>query len=201
MLKVTRKASRYLISVFFWSVSEPMWSEGVLGWHEAEDRSAKFNFHFGVCFLLVWHFLFCFFLLLFLVFTSSSISLPHAGTLPRFPTVPAPLSSLPTGINPPSSPRGITMPNLFNLPSMTIPSLPRGLSLPRPVAMAAVYEATRRLLQDCCSVLDHQAPGGKHSPGADAGLTLKMAQFVFFFSVFYFLSLFVFYVCFFKTTV
>nr|XP_046237771.1 protein EFR3 homolog B-like isoform X2 [Scatophagus argus] len=71
------------------------------------------------------------------------------GTLPRFPTVPALLSSLPRGVSPPSLPRGVT-----------IPSLPRGMSLPRPVAMSTVSQAPRRLLQDCCSVLDHQTPGG-----------------------------------------
>ncbi|KAM8722377.1 protein EFR3 homolog B-like [Acanthopagrus schlegelii] len=98
------------------------------------------------------------------------------GTLPRFPTMPAVLSSLPRGINPPSLPRGITMPSLPTLPSlpsmprgmnmpsmprgMNMPSLPRGMSLPRPVDMSAVSQAPRRLLQDCCSVLDHQTPGG-----------------------------------------
>ncbi|GAA6227514.1 protein EFR3 homolog B-like isoform X6 [Lates japonicus] len=71
------------------------------------------------------------------------------GTLPRFPTVPALLSSLPRGVSPPSLPRGITM-----------PSLPRGVSLPRAIAMPTVSQAPRRLLQDCCSVLDHQTPGG-----------------------------------------
>ncbi|XP_005932826.1 protein EFR3 homolog B isoform X1 [Haplochromis burtoni] len=94
------------------------------------------------------------------------------GTLPRFPslprgvTMPALLNSLPRGINPPSLPRGITMPSMPTLPSLpsmprgvTIPSLPRGMSLPR-AAMPAVTEAPRRLLQDCCSVLDHQTPGG-----------------------------------------
>ncbi|XP_058474631.1 protein EFR3 homolog B-like isoform X3 [Solea solea] len=60
--------------------------------------------------------------------------------------------SLPRGINPPTLPRGITMPSL--------PSLPRGVSLPRVVAMPTVSQAPRRLLQDCCSVLDHQTPGG-----------------------------------------
>ncbi|XP_028255662.1 protein EFR3 homolog B-like [Parambassis ranga] len=80
------------------------------------------------------------------------------GTLPRFPsmprvaTMPALLSSLPRGVSPPSLPRGFTMPSL--------PSLPRGVTLPRAVAMPAVSQAPRRLLQDCCSVLDHQAPGG-----------------------------------------
>lgn len=73
------------------------------------------------------------------------------GTLPRIPTMPALLSSLP---------RGITLPNLSSLPSINIPSLPRGMSLPRPVVMAAVSEAPRRLLQDCGSVLDHQTPRG-----------------------------------------
>ncbi|XP_050921778.1 protein EFR3 homolog B isoform X8 [Lates calcarifer] len=77
------------------------------------------------------------------------------GTLPRFPTVPALLSSLPRGVSPPSLPRGITMPSL-----PTLPSLPRGVSLPRAVAMPTVSQAPRRLLQDCCSVLDHQTPGG-----------------------------------------
>ncbi|XP_041822511.1 protein EFR3 homolog B-like [Chelmon rostratus] len=104
------------------------------------------------------------------------------GTLPRFPTMPAVLNSLPRGVSPPSLPRGITMPSLPSLPSLprgittpslptlpslpsmprgiTIPSLPRGMSLPRPVAMSSVSQAPRRLLQDCCSVLDHQTPGG-----------------------------------------
>lgn len=86
------------------------------------------------------------------------------GTLPRFPTMPALLSSLPRGIDAPSLPRGITMPSLPSLPSMprgvTIPSLPRGMSLPGAVAMSTVSQAPRRLLQDCCSVLDHQTPGG-----------------------------------------
>ncbi|XP_059183906.1 protein EFR3 homolog B-like [Centropristis striata] len=82
------------------------------------------------------------------------------GTLPRFP-------SMPRGINPPSLPRGLTMPtlpSLSSLPSMprgiTMPNLPRGMSLPRVVAMSTVSRAPRRLLQDCCSVLDHQTPGG-----------------------------------------
>lgn len=95
------------------------------------------------------------------------------GTLPRFPsmprgvTMPTLLNSLPRGINPPSLPRGITMPSLPTLPSLpsmprgvTMPSLPRGMSLPRAVAMSTVSQAPRRLLQDCCSVLDHQTPGG-----------------------------------------
>ncbi|KAM3585277.1 uncharacterized protein V6R79_012693 [Siganus canaliculatus] len=60
------------------------------------------------------------------------------GTLPRFPSV---LSSLP---------RGLAVPGL--------PSMPRGMSLPRAVAMPTVPQAPRRLLQDCCSVLDHQSP-------------------------------------------
>ncbi|XP_049921893.1 uncharacterized protein LOC126403338 [Epinephelus moara] len=85
------------------------------------------------------------------------------GTLPRFPTMPALLGSLPRGIDAPSLPRGITMPSLPSLPSMprgvTIPSLPRGMSLPGAVAMSTVSQAPRRLLQDCCSVLDHQTPG------------------------------------------
>ncbi|XP_040887888.1 protein EFR3 homolog B-like [Toxotes jaculatrix] len=34
------------------------------------------------------------------------------------------------------------------------------MSLPRAVAMPTVSQAHRRLLQDCCSVLDHQTPGG-----------------------------------------
>lgn len=87
------------------------------------------------------------------------------GTLPRFPTVPALLGSLPRGISPPSLPRGITMPSLPSLPSMprgvNIPSLPRGVSLPRPVVMSTVSAAPRRLLQDCCSVLDHQSAAGE----------------------------------------
>lgn len=100
------------------------------------------------------------------------ISLEMPGPLPKFPsmprgvTMPALLNSLPRGINPPSLPRGITMPSLSSLPSMpqgvTIPSLPRGMSLPRTVAMPTVPQAPRRLLQDCCSVLDHQTPGGNH---------------------------------------
>ncbi|AWO95658.1 putative protein EFR3 -like B-like [Scophthalmus maximus] len=44
--------------------------------------------------------------------------------------------------------------------SVTMPSLPRGLSLPRAVSMPTVSLAHRRLLRDCCSVLDHQTPGG-----------------------------------------
>lgn len=87
------------------------------------------------------------------------------GTLPRFPTVPALLGSLPRGISPPSLPRGITMPSLPSLPSMprgvSIPSLPRGVSLPRPVVMSTVSAAPRRLLQDCCSVLDHKSAAGE----------------------------------------
>ncbi|TDG96037.1 hypothetical protein EPR50_G00235370 [Perca flavescens] len=88
------------------------------------------------------------------------------GTLPRFPSMPSSfLSSLPRGVNPPSLPRGISLPSLPSLPSMprgvTIPSLPRGMSLPRAaVAMSTVTQAPRRLLQDCCSVLDHQTPAG-----------------------------------------
>ncbi|XP_037552469.1 protein EFR3 homolog B [Nematolebias whitei] len=92
------------------------------------------------------------------------------GTLPSFPsmprgvTMPSLFSSLPRGINPPSLPRGITMPSLPNLPSFpSFPSIPRGTtiaSLPRVVAMPTVPEAPRRLLQDCCSVFDHQASGG-----------------------------------------
>ncbi|XP_029375717.1 protein EFR3 homolog B-like [Echeneis naucrates] len=74
------------------------------------------------------------------------------ATLPRFPTMPALLSSLPRGINPPSLPRGITMPSL--------PSMPRGVSLPRAIAMPTTSQAHRKLLRDCCSVLDHQTPGG-----------------------------------------
>nr|XP_015813437.2 protein EFR3 homolog B [Nothobranchius furzeri] len=89
------------------------------------------------------------------------------GTLPRFPsmprgvTMPALVSSLPRSINPPSLPRGITMPSLPTLPSF--PSIPRGLtipSLPRVIVMPTVPEAPRRLLQDCCSVFDHQTSGG-----------------------------------------
>ncbi|XP_069020110.1 protein EFR3 homolog B-like [Embiotoca jacksoni] len=95
------------------------------------------------------------------------------GTRPRFPsmprgvTMPSLLSSLPRGISAPSLPRGITMPSLPTLPSLpsmprglTVPSLPRGMSLPRAVAMPTVSQAPRRLLQDCCSVFDHQVPGG-----------------------------------------
>ncbi|XP_054882178.1 protein EFR3 homolog B-like isoform X1 [Poeciliopsis prolifica] len=64
------------------------------------------------------------------------------GSLPRVLTVPALLGSLPRGANPPS-----------------LPSFP-SIALPRVVAMPTVAEAPRRLLQDCCSVLDHQASGG-----------------------------------------
>ncbi|XP_041834688.1 protein EFR3 homolog B-like isoform X2 [Melanotaenia boesemani] len=71
------------------------------------------------------------------------------GTLPTFPSMPALLSSLPRGVNPPSLSRGIT-----------IPSLPRGMMLPRVVAMPTVPQAPRRLLQDCYSVFDHQTAGG-----------------------------------------
>lgn len=57
------------------------------------------------------------------------------------------------------------MPSLPSLPSMprgvNMPSLPRGVSLPRPVVMSTVSEAPRRLLQDCCSVLDHQSAAGE----------------------------------------
>ncbi|XP_074483242.1 protein EFR3 homolog B-like isoform X1 [Sebastes fasciatus] len=64
----------------------------------------------------------------------------------------------------PSMPRGLTVPSLPRLPSMprglTVPSLPRGMSLPRAVSISTVSQAPRRLLQDCCSVLDHQTPGG-----------------------------------------
>ncbi|XP_068165820.1 protein EFR3 homolog B-like isoform X2 [Antennarius striatus] len=93
-----------------------------------------------------------------------------SGTLPRFPSMPTIFNSLPRAINPPSLPRGITMPSMPTLPSMpslptmprgmNLPSLPRGVSLPRCIAVSTVSQAPRRLLQDCCSVLDHQAPGG-----------------------------------------
>ncbi|XP_042260155.1 protein EFR3 homolog B-like [Thunnus maccoyii] len=96
------------------------------------------------------------------------------GTLPRFPSMPRGVTmptllnvSMPRGVSSPSLPRGITMPSLPSLPSfpslprgVTIPSLPRGMSLPRAVAMPTVSQAPRRLLQDCCAVLDHQTPGG-----------------------------------------
>uniref|UniRef100_A0AAQ5YR01 EFR3 homolog B n=1 Tax=Amphiprion ocellaris TaxID=80972 RepID=A0AAQ5YR01_AMPOC len=91
------------------------------------------------------------------------------ATLPRFPnmprgvTVPTLLGSLPRGINPPSLPRGVTLPSLPSLPSLPrFPSMPRGvtMSLPRAVAMPTVSQAPRRLLQDCCSVFDHQTAGG-----------------------------------------
>lgn len=89
-------------------------------------------------------------------FRSTCIHLPShqkmLGTLPRFPTVPAMLGSLPRAVNPPSLPRGLTMPSL--------PSMPRCVSLPRPAVMSMVSEAPRRLLQDCCSVLDHQSAAG-----------------------------------------
>ncbi|KAM4538477.1 protein EFR3 homolog B-like [Fundulus diaphanus] len=61
-------------------------------------------------------------------------TLPSFPSLPRGVTVPALLSSLPRGVTMPSLPRGVTMP--------TLP------------------EAPRRLLQDCCSVFDHQTSGG-----------------------------------------
>ncbi|XP_030008639.1 protein EFR3 homolog B-like [Sphaeramia orbicularis] len=98
------------------------------------------------------------------------------GTLPRFPSLPRgvmTMPSLPRGVvsppslpslpslpglpSLPSLPRGLTMPSL---PSMNIPSLPRGMSLPRAVAMPTVSQAPRRLLQDCCSMVDHQTPPG-----------------------------------------
>ncbi|KAM4560287.1 protein EFR3 homolog B-like [Odontesthes bonariensis] len=85
-------------------------------------------------------------------------ALPSFPSLPRGVSMPGLLSSLPRGINPPSLPRGITMPSLPTLPSF--PSLPRGVTLPRVVAMPTVPEAPRRLLQDCCSVFDHQTDGG-----------------------------------------
>ena len=72
------------------------------------------------------------------------------GTLPSFPSVPTLLGSLPRGVSPPSMPRGIA-----------VPSLPRGVTLPRVIAMPTVPEAPRRLLQDCCSVLDHQTSAGQ----------------------------------------
>ncbi|KAM9327497.1 protein EFR3 homolog B-like [Pholidichthys leucotaenia] len=84
-------------------------------------------------------------------------------TLPRFP-------SLLRGINVrslprfPSMPRGLTMPSLPRFPSMPrgvpVPSLPQGVALPRAITMPTVPQAPWRLLQDCSSVLDHQAPGG-----------------------------------------
>lgn len=96
---------------------------------------------------------------------STSIHLPShqkmPGTLPRFPTVPAMLGSLPRGIHPPSLPRGLTMPSLPGLPSM-----PRCVSLPRPAVMSTVSEAPRRLLQDCCTVLDHQSAAGNCRGGS-----------------------------------
>lgn len=94
-------------------------------------------------------------------FRSTCIHLPShqkmPGTLPRFPTVPAMLGSLPRAVNPPSLPRGLTMPSL--------PSMPRCVSLPRPAVMSTVSEAPRRLLQDCCSVLDHQSAAGNSRGG------------------------------------
>ncbi|KAM7375560.1 hypothetical protein PAMA_014596 [Pampus argenteus] len=76
--------------------------------------------------------------------------------MPRGVTMPTMLNvSLSRGLSPPSIPRGIAMPSLPGLPS-----LPRGMSLPRAVAMPTVSQAPRRLLQDCCAVLDHQTPGG-----------------------------------------
>lgn len=86
------------------------------------------------------------------------------GTLPRFPTVPAMLGSLPRAVNPPSLPRGLTMPSLPGLPSL--PSMPRCVLLPRPAVMSTVSAAPRRLLQDCCSVLDHQSAAGNSKGGS-----------------------------------
>lgn len=82
--------------------------------------------------------------------------LPSFSSLPRGVTVPTLLGSLPRAVNPPSLPRGFTMPSLPTLPSL--PSMPRGITLP---SMPTVPEAPRRLLQDCCSVFDHQTSGGK----------------------------------------
>ncbi|XP_074483244.1 protein EFR3 homolog B-like isoform X2 [Sebastes fasciatus] len=77
--------------------------------------------------------------------------MPRGLTVPSLPRLP-------------SMPRGLTVPSLPRLPSMprglTVPSLPRGMSLPRAVSISTVSQAPRRLLQDCCSVLDHQTPGG-----------------------------------------
>ncbi|XP_045906136.1 protein EFR3 homolog B-like isoform X2 [Micropterus dolomieu] len=96
-------------------------------------------------------------------FTSrlSQITAEMPGTLPRFPSMPRGVT-MPTLLS--SLPRGITMPSMPSMPSMprgvSIPSLTRGMSLPRAVAMSTVSQAPRRLLQDLCSVLDHQTPGG-----------------------------------------
>ncbi|XP_074520433.1 LOW QUALITY PROTEIN: protein EFR3 homolog B-like [Halichoeres trimaculatus] len=84
----------------------------------------------------------------------SGVSPPSLPSLPRGFTMPS-LPSMPGLPSMPSLPRGLTAPSL---PSM--PSLPRGMSLPRSAALSTVSQAPRRLLQDCCSVLDHQAPGG-----------------------------------------
>ncbi|XP_060888457.1 protein EFR3 homolog B-like isoform X1 [Labrus mixtus] len=96
----------------------------------------------------------------------STPSLPRGLTMPSMPSFPS-MPSLPRGITVPSFPslpRGITVPSFPSMPSLprgiTVPSLPRGMSLPRSVAMSTVSQAPRRLLQDCCSVLDHQTPGG-----------------------------------------
>ncbi|KAK5847442.1 hypothetical protein PBY51_016566 [Eleginops maclovinus] len=88
------------------------------------------------------------------------------GTLPRFPRMPrgVTMPSLPRGINPPSlpsMPRGISMPSLPRLPSLhRLPSLPSMPSLPRMPSLPNMPGAPRRLLQDVCSVLDHQTPAG-----------------------------------------
>ncbi|MEQ2294689.1 hypothetical protein AMECASPLE_006494, partial [Ameca splendens] len=110
--------------------------------------------------------------LLFSSAGSQEVTLAMPGTLPSFPslprgvTVPVLLGSLPRGVNPPSLPRGFTMPSLSTLPSfpsfhqgITIPSLPRGVTLPRFVTMPTLPQAPRRLLQDCCSMFDHQNSG------------------------------------------
>ncbi|KAM9767072.1 protein EFR3 homolog B-like isoform 2-T3 [Menidia menidia] len=90
-------------------------------------------------------------------------SLPRGVTMPTFPSLPrgVTMPSLPRGVTMPSLPRGVTMPSLPR--GVTMPSLPRGVtmpSFPRGVAMPTVPEAPRRLLQDCCSVFDHQTAGG-----------------------------------------
>lgn len=98
-------------------------------------------------------------------------SLASFPSLPRGMTMPALLSSLPRGVNPPSLPRGITMLNLPSLPrGVTIPSLSRGVTLSRVIAMPTVPQAPRRLLQDCCSVFDHQTASGN---GENLGVPTK----------------------------
>ncbi|XP_068587095.1 protein EFR3 homolog B-like isoform X3 [Cebidichthys violaceus] len=92
-------------------------------------------------------------------------SLPSMSSLPRVTRPSLPRITRPSLLSMPSLPR-VTRPSLPSMPSLprvtmpSLPSMPRGLSLQRAVAILTVSQTPRRLLQDCCSVLDHQTPGG-----------------------------------------